>query len=139
MTPALVALCLFAAPKAPNKESVLVLELAGGGLSADVMDALDRAIREEVQAVPGIDLLPKPALDFEGMKLAAGCVDDGPSCFRKIGNTVGAGKVLGATVQGDMKRAQVKLLLVHVAGSHEETSLLELTEVGPESAIELGI
>ncbi|MBI4819490.1 MAG: hypothetical protein HY791_24675 [Deltaproteobacteria bacterium] len=68
-------------------EGVLVLEAQGTARAR--LPAFDQVIRERVSS-SGSKLLPKPALDFEGMKLAAGCLDEGLECLKTIADTIGA-------------------------------------------------
>ncbi len=130
-----------ATPALAAKPAVLVLELETQGLPDGVGEALDAAMRAEVAEILGSErsLLPKPALDFDGMKLAAGCTDEGVGCLVVIGRTLGAAQVLQAVLAGSTERARASFTLVEVETEEVRRSAAELTSVDAASAAELRV
>src|SRR5215831_8566127 len=84
---------------------VLVLRIEGGGLADELVQKLDAVARDQVKAsLKGAKLLPAPVLDFEAMRVAAGCSDDGPACLSTLGTTLGAHDVVRITISGNVPK-----------------------------------
>lgn len=136
---ALAVLSPALADAAPEPKTVLLLPLEHPNLPEEVARALDQALRAEVEkALPKLELLPAPKLDFQAMRLAAGCSDDGPGCLTTIAKELGAGRVLRAQLTGSAKKATLKLTLVRAqTGKADNLPTAELRELAVESAPEL--
>lgn len=113
---------------AQANKSILLVEMQGEGIKDEMLNLYDEMLRLEVKEVSGLNVLPKPALDFEGMKLAAGCAG-GPECLRVIGRMTGAGAVLQSTLSGTNDRAKIEFVLVDVRSGKEKTLLRELVDL----------
>lgn len=137
----LLVLAVGQRAEAAPRGSLLALGLEASGLSADLVASLDAAMRAEADDVTGrrVKLLPKPAIDFEGMRLAAGCADDGPECLTTIARTMGATQVLRVRLVGDPLRARVELTVLEVSSGKAQTTTGELTEIDADSGLELRI
>ncbi|MCC7386668.1 MAG: hypothetical protein IT384_32825 [Deltaproteobacteria bacterium] len=137
----LLVLAVGQQAEAAPKGSLLALGLEASGLPASLVASLDAAMRAEADEVTGrrVKLLPKPAIDFEGMRLAAGCADDGPECLTTIARTMGATQLLRARLVGDPTRARVELTVLEVGSGKAQTTTGELTEIDADSALELRI
>jgi hypothetical protein len=101
-------------------KTVLVLRLEGGGLPDDLVQKLDAATRDQTKATwKGVKLLPPPVLEFEAMRVAAGCADDGPACLANLGATLGATDVVRVTITGNVpKKARLTVAHVRVKDQH---------------------
>lgn len=136
-----VAACaaLTTPPTLAAKPAILVLELEGAGLPNAVASTLDAAIRDEVRSVVGgrTNVLPKPALDFAGMKLAAGCVEDGVGCLVVIGRTLGAARILQTKISGRSNAGRLDLTLIEVGRGRATKRSFDLTDIAADSAVEL--
>jgi hypothetical protein len=137
----ILAAILSSAPAWAAKSSILIIPLEAPGLSDDVEAALDREMREEIQAILGskIKVMPKPTLDFTGMRLASGCVDEGPDCLGIVARTMGATQVFRATITGDQKAAKTKFMLLDVGPGKTRVSGGDLTDVSRDSGMEFRI
>lgn len=124
---------------APEPKTLLLLPLEHPDLPDEVAKALDQALRAEVEkALPKLELMPAPKLDFPAMRLAAGCADDGPACLTSIAKELGAGRVLRAQLQGSAKKATFRLTFVRAqTGKAETLPTAEMRELAVESAPEL--
>jgi hypothetical protein len=84
-----------AAFAAREKKLFLVLRLEAEGIDSDTLAKLDAVARKQTaESTKPSKLLPPPALDFESMRLAAGCSDDNVKCLAAIGDTLSATHVL---------------------------------------------
>jgi hypothetical protein len=116
---------------------VLVLRLEGGGLPDDLVQKLDAASREQVKAtMKGARLLPAPALEFEAMRMAAGCSDDSSACLASLGATLSAHDVVRIQVSGNVpKKARVNVTVVRVRDQRQKQQRFDIDDLDP-SAIE---
>lgn len=112
------------------------MRLEAPGLQESTVELLDAEIRDEVALVSKLNLLPRPALELSGMKLASGCGGSDVECLRQIGKTLGASKVLWAVVEGGVHEATLSLILVDTSKSKERTLSRGLSDIsggsGPE-------
>lgn len=133
------ALALPAGVSAAPKSTLLVMSLEAPGISDALVTYLDREMREEIATIIGtkMKIMPKPALDYEGMRLAAGCVDEGADCLGIIARTLGATHVFRAIISGDVNSAKTKFLLLDVGPGKARPSGGELTDLDRDSAVEL--
>ncbi len=91
---ALCALFLPCSASAAPKKQVLVLRVEGD-LEPDLLAKVNTAVRKQVaDSTKPSKLLPVPALDFESMRVTAGCSDDNARCLAAIGDTLGATHVV---------------------------------------------
>ncbi len=138
----LVACASFvvAAPAwAQAQGSTLVLQLEAAGLPDATVDALDAAMREEIQAVlPARNrLLPRPALDFTGLREATGCADASNSCLQSIARTISATQVVRVTLTGPAEQVKGSVIVIDAGSGKVRTSAFELADVGVDSVLEL--
>lgn len=138
--PAFLALALAtAAAPAWAQGSVLVLQLEAAGLPETHLGALDAAMREEIAGlIPArAKLLPRPALDFAGLREATGCADPSNSCLQSIAKTISATQVVRVSLAGSLEQMKGTLVIVEVASGKVKSANLELFDVGADSVIEL--
>lgn len=111
-------------------QSILVLPIEHGSLSAPLVKDLDRVARERAHAAfPGTTLMPAPALTVPDLLVAAGCAKASYTCFAGIGRTVGASQVVRVQVDGTAERAKLTVTHVRVAskrGSKHTASIDDL-------------
>ena len=117
---------------------VLVLQLNSDFLERREARLFDKAVRDEVAvAMPGYLVLPRPPLDLASMKVAAGCVTDGPKCIALIGRTAQADWVLQVSLLGSERRARLTVRRVDSRRASDNRYEDELTDLGPASVKEV--
>lgn len=124
--------------RGPGK-SVLLLRLEAKDLPAALSAKLDLVAREQIKAsLRGVHLLPPPALDFDSMRVAAGCVDEGPDCLANLGGTLGAGRVIRIQIdKAAAKTSQVTLTSVVLRDRrHPQTTRFEIEDLDDGAAEE---
>jgi hypothetical protein len=90
----------FGAEAAKRREIILVMRVDGDA-EPDTLKALETAARKQTaESVRPSKLLPPPALDFESMRVAAGCSEENAKCLASIGETLGATMVVRIKVVG---------------------------------------
>lgn len=70
---------------APNRvpTAILLPTLARPDL-AGLGGAVERVLRQQIDAVPEVDSAATPSLDLQGLQLAVGCVADNDDCLRAV-------------------------------------------------------
>lgn len=133
------ALAGVSSPAWAQGTSILALQLEAPGLPDAALNALDAAMREELQSVLPArgKLLPRPALDFAGLREATGCADAGNACLQAIARTIAASQVVRVSFTGSPEAMKGTATIVDVASGKVRTANLELTDVTADSAIEL--
>jgi len=135
------ALCAAPGIAVAADGAVIVLQLEAPRLPAATVTALEEALRTEVALVlpARAKMLPRPALDYSGLREAAGCVDDGAKCMQSIGKLISATQVFRAVISGTAAQATATFDVVDVSSGKAKTSSGELGDVAPESAAELRV
>jgi hypothetical protein len=123
--------------RAAPQATILVL-LEGKLFSPLLLSELDSGMRAEVAEALGAELrqLPKPALDFDQIKVAAGCADDGPECIAMIGKTLGAGKVFQGALGGTVEHARIGFIYLDVSTGRSRVLMKELDDLSSDSVPE---
>lgn len=141
MRPILASAVLLSALVTPAladaRGGILVLKLEHEGLAPDVVEALEDGLRAGVRRAKRGKLLSAPALDFSGMQLAAGCLDDGPECLANMGRPLGATRVVRAQLSGDQARGKLTITVVMVRGQKRKIYEATLTEIGADTRTEV--
>lgn len=111
-----------------KKQQFLVLRMEGEGIDADTLARLDAAARKQTaESTKPSKLLPPPALDFESMRVAAGCSDDNARCLAAIGDTLSATQVVRVRVaKAGEVGAKFNIAVVKVKDAKMQTSTLEV-------------
>jgi hypothetical protein len=122
---------------AQRKSGILVLKLEAEGLPDELATALDDAVRTGVRRSKKGKLLPAPALDFSGMQMAAGCLDDGADCLLAMGRPLGAKSVIRVAMSGNLQKATFTFTLVGLTKGRVQTYEAKLEDLDEESAEEL--
>ena len=133
------ALFASASASAQRKVGILVLKLEADALSPELANVLDEAIRNGVKKSKKVKLLPSPALDFGGMQMAAGCLDDGAECLASMGRPLNADKVMRVVMSGTAQQATFTFTQVLVKRPKLRPQVYEakLTDIAAESKEEL--
>jgi hypothetical protein len=107
---------LFASTSAiaQRKGGILVLKLEAETLPSELAATFDEAIRDGVRKSKKAKLLAAPALDFGGMQMAAGCIDDGAECLASMGRPLNAERVLRVVMTGSAQAATFTFTQVQV-------------------------
>ena len=136
-----VGVGLGSATGAHAKPAVLVLGLDAPGFPERTTTKLDAAMRAEVKASTHrkYKMLPKPTLPFGQMKLAVGCIDNGPECLGLIGTTLGAELVLQTALRGNPNKARLSFTLVTAQSGHVDRRSAEMEQIAPDSDEELRV
>lgn len=111
-----------------KKQQFLVLRMEGEGIDADTLARLDAVARKQTaESTKPSKLLPPPALDFESMRVAAGCSDDNAKCLAAIGETLSATQVVRvrAAKVGEVG-AKFNISVVRVKDGKVQTSTLDV-------------
>jgi hypothetical protein len=128
---------LLALPTLAEAKSLLIMKLEPGTLDAELVKVLDDAVRVGARKAKKGKVLPAPALDFAGMQLAAGCLDEGTECISAIGKTIGAERVLRVVPSGAAARLTLEFTLVEVKTAKASAYEAKLEEVTAESRVEV--
>lgn len=95
-------LCALAMPSSADaapKKQILVMRVEGEGIDNDLLNKMNSAVRKQTaESTKPSKILPAPALDFESMRVTAGCSDDNAKCLAAIGDTLGATHVVRVRV-----------------------------------------
>lgn len=80
-------LAMAASPEAaaPGRvPTAILLPTLGQPDLAGLAGAVERVLRQQIDAVPEVDSAATPSLDLEGLQLAVGCVADNDDCLRAV-------------------------------------------------------
>lgn len=133
-----ILLSVLATPGlAEARGGILVLKLEQEGLPPAVVEALQQGLRAGVRRARRGRLLSPPALDFAGMQLTAGCVDDGPACLATMGRPIGASRVVRTQLVGDQARSELTITVVMVRNQRRRVYQAELTDITADSRAEV--
>ncbi|MBK6688696.1 MAG: hypothetical protein IPG45_29760 [Deltaproteobacteria bacterium] len=80
-------LAVVASPDGPGAQRVptaILLPTLGDPDLAGFGGAVERVLRQQIDAIPEVDSSATPSLDLEGLQLAVGCVADNDDCLRSV-------------------------------------------------------
>ena len=135
---AVVAVGSWAGEAEAQPRRILVLPLTSDFLPERLARQIEEQLRDEIaSSLPRYQVLPRPALDLQSLKLAAGCGSDSPKCFALIGRTVQATFVVYVSLLGSEKQAVLQVRRVSSRRAKESKYEAELADVGAGSSKEL--
>ncbi len=122
---------------AKKEGAILILKLESEGLAPELVTVLDEAVRTGVRRAKKGRVLPAPALDFSGMQMAAGCLDDSADCLLSMGRPLNATRVIRVVMSGNNEHATFTITVVGMKKGRAQTYEAKLDDLGPESKEEL--
>ncbi len=78
---------MMASPEQATPDRIptaILLPTLGQPDLAGLAGAVERVLRQQIDAVPEVDSAATPSLDLEGLQLAVGCVADNDDCLRAV-------------------------------------------------------
>lgn len=135
VTLCLASLLLFAAraPAASGEKSVALLPLETTGAGKEMRERLESLLRQEMERLPGLDVMSESDTHIRLAKRKAGCRFDDLACLASAGATVSVQKVVRARVAKASSGFDLELKVVDVPARVEEGRLKEHLDEAPHA------
>ena len=97
---------------------------------------VDRALRDAIEALDKVELLPQPALDLEAVQLAIDCPDESARCLGEVAQRLKAQLLLAASIERKGDETVLRVLYYDRRGDEAPRTLERRAQLGePEQKL----